>query len=236
MKEITSLQNEHVKYWNNLKNKKFRDQEKKFIIEGDHLINEAKKNNIPMETSGLSDDCFYKVTKDILKKISNQVSISDNIAVLPFLKEKEIKGNILILDNLQDPGNLGTIIRSSVAFNMPNIVLSNESVDLYNDKVIRSTEGMIFNTNVLRKDLKTFIPYLKKIGYEIIGTDVKRGKRISDIKNKKIAIIIGNEGNGISDDIKKLCDSFINIKMDSKCESLNAGVCASIIMYEVNND
>ena len=235
MKEITSLQNEHVKYWCNLKNKKFRDQEKVFLIEGDHLINEAKKYNLIVETiSTNNEDADYLVTEDVMKKISNQVSYSKDAAVVKFMDEKEIKGNVLILDNLQDPGNLGTIIRSSVAFNMPNIILSDDSVDLYNDKVIRSTEGMIFKTNVIRKNLIDFINELKKQGYQIIGTDVKSGISIDEVKNKNIAIVIGNEGNGISDTIRSLCDNFVNIKMNSECESLNAGVCASIIMYEVS--
>ena len=234
--KLTSLQNDKVKYWNNLKNKRFRDQEGCFLIEGDHLIKEAKMKNLIKETISIDDEkADYLVTKEIMNKISDQKSISKNAAVVGFIPEKKITGNILILDNLQDPGNLGTIIRSSVAFNFNNIILSDTSVDLYNPKVVRATEGMLFSTNVLRKNIEKFIPELKNMGYKIIGTDVIKGSSIKQIPKEKIAIVIGSEGGGINKDIKELCDSFINIKMNNDVESLNASVAASIIMYEVNN-
>ncbi len=234
---ITSTQNDKVKYWNNLKNKKFRDQEKRFLIEGDHLINEAAKLGLILETiSIVNPDADYFVTKEIMEKISDQKSINYNAAVVKFIPEDTINGNIIILDGIQDPGNLGTIIRSGVAFNVNNIILSDTSVDLYNPKVVRATEGMLFHVNVLRRNLVEFIPTLKNLGYHIIGTDVKSGIKLSDIPKKNIAIIIGSEGNGMSQDVKKLCDNFINIPISDKCESLNAGIAASIIMYEVNHE
>ncbi len=234
---ITSTQNDKVKYWNNLKNKKFRDQEKRFLIEGDHLINEAAKLGLILETiSIVNPDADYFVTKEIMEKISDQKSINYNAAVVKFIPEDTINGNIIILDGIQDPGNLGTIIRSGVAFNVNNIILSDTSVDLYNPKVVRATEGMLFHVNVLRRNLVEFIPTLKNLGYHIIGTDVKSGIKLSDIPKENIAIIIGSEGNGMSQDVKKLCDNFINIPISDKCESLNAGIAASIIMYEVNHE
>ncbi len=234
--KITSLKNDKVKYWVNLKNKKFRDQEKVFLIEGDHLISEAKKYGEILEYISITDEeADYFVTKEIMQKISSQKSISNSVAVVKFLKPKEISSRILILDNLQDPGNLGTIIRSAVAFNFTDIILSNESVDIYNSKVIRATEGMLFKVNVLRKDIKLFISELKEKNYQIVGTDVENGKTIKDVLKENVAIIIGNEGSGVRKEILDLCDFSINLKMNEGCESLNAGVCASIIMYEVNN-
>ncbi len=235
--KITSLQNSKVKYWVSLKEKKVRDQERKFLIEGDHLINEAKKQGLIIETISVVDEkADYYITKEIMQKISSQKSISYNAAVIKFIKEEAISGNILILDGLQDPGNLGTIIRSAVAFNIHTIILSNTSVDVYNPKVIRSTEGMIFNMNILRRDLEEFLPTIKTLGYKIIGTDVKSGTDVRDLPKENIALVIGSEGKGISDSIKKLCDAFIYIKMKESCESLNAGVAASIIMYEVYHE
>lgn len=234
--KITSLKNDKVKYWVNLKNKKFRDQEKVFLIEGDHLINEAKKYGEILEYISITDEeADYFVTKEIMQKISAQKSISNSVAVVKFLKPKEISSRILILDNLQDPGNLGTIIRSAVAFNFTDIILSNESVDIYNSKVIRATEGMLFKVNVLRKDIKLFISELKEKNYQIVGTDVEDGKTIKDVLKENVAIIIGNEGSGVRKEILDLCDFSVNLKMNEGCESLNAGVSASIIMYEVNN-
>lgn len=233
--KLTSVSNEKVKYWVNLKDKKFRDKEGVFLIEGDHLIEEAKKNNLIKYTiSMVNEDADYYVTREIMEKISHQKSISLNVAVCGFLKEDSIGGNVLILDNLQDPGNLGTIIRSAVAFGIDTIIIGDTCVDLYNPKVIRSTEGMIFNLNIIRRNLKEIIPILKNLGYKIVGTDVNKGKDIRKINKENIAVVIGNEGNGLSEDVKTLCDEFIYIKMDSKCESLNAGVAASIIMYEVS--
>lgn len=234
---ITSLQNEKVKYWVNLKNKKFRDQEGKFLIEGDHLISEARKAGIIEYTISVVDqNADYFVTEEIMQKISDQKSISYNAAVASFIKEDSINGNVLILDGIQDPGNLGTIIRSAVAFNINTIILSDTSVDLYNSKVVRSTEGMLFNINILRRNLSEFIPILKNMGYKIIGTDVNEGVDIRNMSKEDVAIVIGNEGNGMSDDVRNLCDIFINIPMNSSCESLNAGVAASIVMYEVYHE
>ena len=233
---ITSLKNEKVKYWYNLRNKQFRDQERRFLIEGDHLINEAKKQNLVIETISIVDkNADYFVTKEIMEKISEQKSISYNAAVVRFIKEDSITGNILILDGVQDPGNLGTIIRSCIAFGVSNIILSDNSVDLYNSKVIRATEGMIFNINVLRRNLIEFIPIVKNLGYKIVGTDVKNGINIKNINKENIAIVMGSEGQGLSNEVKNMCDNFVYIKMDNACESLNVGVATSILLYEVYN-
>ena len=161
-------------------------------------------------------------------------SISEYYAVCYKKKELEIGNRIIILDGIQDPGNLGTIVRSAVAFNFDSVILSKECVDLYNPKVIRSTKGMLFNMNILVKDLEVFLPMLDN--YVIYGTDVVNGSNIHDIDVPlKMGLVIGNEGRGISDKIKKLCHKFIYIDMNNKCESLNASVAASILMYEVNN-
>ena len=232
---ITSLQNEHVKYWNSLKEKKVRDKERRFFIEGDHLISEARKQNLVLETiSTVDESADFLVTKEIMKKISSQATISENAAVVRFIPEDKISGNIIVLDGIQDPGNLGTIIRSCIAFGFTNIILSDTSVDLYNPKVIRATEGMIFHINVLRRNLLDFLPTLKGMNYKIVGTDVASGKDIRKLKKENIALVLGNEGNGISENVKNLCDEFVNIKTSSNCESLNVGVAASILMYEVS--
>lgn len=235
--KITSVHNDKVKYWCNLKNKKFRDKEKKFLVEGDHLIKEAIINNLVVETiSCVNEDADYFITKEIMEKISEQKSISYDMAVVKFIPEDSINGNIIMLDNLQDPGNLGTIIRSAVAFNINTIIISDDSVDLYNPKVVRATEGMIFNLNIIRRNLKEVIPVLKRQGYKIVGTLVDAGKDIKDIDKNNICVVIGNEGNGIKEETKNMCDEFTNIKISDNCESLNAGVAASIIMYEVNHE
>ena len=233
---ITSVNNEKVKYWNSLKLKKNRDRDKCFLIEGNHLIKEAEEKGLVINTISINDNnADFLVTKEIMKKISDQKSISDNAAIVKYIPEQKISGNVLILDDIQDPGNLGTLIRSSIAFGFNNIILSDESVDLYNPKVIRATEGMIFNINVIRTNIIEYIPKLKEMGYKILVSDVISGKDIKDEICNNIALVLGNEGKGVHKNIKELCDELVNIKMDKACESLNVGVAGSILMYEVYN-
>ncbi len=233
--QIESVNNPKIKNLIKLKAKKYRDLTNTFIVEGDHLVKEALKKELVIEIYSLSDEDYgvpsFKITEAVMKKITNQVSISPIIALCKKMREEPIKGPVLILDGIQDPGNLGTIIRSAVAFSMPNIIISDNSVDLYNPKVIRSTEGMLFHVNVIRKNLSEYLPTLKK-DYQIIGTDVCTGVNIRNLSlNSNYALVIGSEGSGIGVS-KDFCDTFIKIPMSDKCESLNAGVSASIIMYE----
>ncbi len=235
--KIESIHNSHIKELAKLKEKKYRDEQGLFLIEGEHLIKEALKYGKVKEVLSLEEKEYHVpnilVTKDILKKISSQVTPSNEIAVVEKLQEKEMKGTILFLDGIQDPGNLGTIIRSSAAFHLNNIVLSMDSVDLYNEKVVRSTEGMLFQLNIERKSTKEFLQSLKEQNYTIYGTDVANGEKLSDISfEENSCLIIGNEGKGMSDLARSFVTKNISIEMSSSCESLNAGVAASIILYE----
>ncbi len=237
--EITSINNPKVKLWQKLKIKKYRDSEKLFLVEGDHLVENAINDGIVKEIITTDKDKIFKedvyyVNDKIMKGLSSQVTSTNLIAVCHIRKEKDISGNIIILDRLQDPGNLGTIIRSAVAFNFTDIILSDDSVDLYNDKVIRASEGMFFNINIIRTNIVNFIKNLSN-DYTLITTDVKGGDNIKNIKGKKIAIVIGNEGSGVKDEIADLCKVKVHIPMNKNCESLNAAISASILMYEVNN-
>ena len=238
--KISSINNEKVVYWAKLKLKKYRDIEHLFIVESEHLVKEALKKGIVKEIitteEVLYDVPVYIVSLDIMKRISSLISPPKIMAVCSYIMPDDIEGNILILDGIQDPGNMGTIIRSSVAFGFKTIIASTDSVDFYNDKVIRSSEGMIFHINLIRDNLHKMIPYLKEKKYYIIGTDVNSGLEVKDFKKYKCAYVIGNEGKGISLDIKELCDDFIHLKMSKTTESLNAAVAASIIMYEVYHD
>ena len=236
--QIESVNNPKIKNLIKLKEKKYRDLTNTFIVEGEHLVKEALKKELVIEIYSLSDEDYgvpsFKITEAVMKKITSQVSISPIIALCKKMGEEPIKGPVLILDGIQDPGNLGTIIRSAVAFSMPNIIISDNSVDLYNPKVIRSTEGMLFHVNAIRKNLSEYLPTLKK-DYQIIGTDVRMGVNIRNLSlNSNYGIVIGSEGSGMGVS-KDFCDTFIKIPMSDKCESLNAGVSASIIMYECDN-
>lgn len=248
MEIITSLENKKIKYINKLKNKKFRDEEGIFVIETKHLVEEAYKSGFltelylvdtNIESNILEDDKInkYQITKEIMNKISSLESPSAYLGLVKKLPTINYGNRLLILDNIQDPGNLGTIIRSAVAFNLDTLILSNDCVDLYNDKTIRSSEGMLFKLNILRKDLNTFLTELKNNNYTIYGTDVVNGSIVGQIKfPKKYAIIIGNEGKGLKSTLKNLVDQNIYIPMSFNAESLNAGIAASIIMYEMSKN
>lgn len=229
---IESTNNKIIKNYKKLNKKKYRDLTSTFIVEGEHLIEEAFKNKVLLTLlthNNLSYECqIYNVPKNILKELSNLNTVN-NIGICQ-IQEGKIKGNlILYLDNIQDPGNLGTIIRSASAFNVDTIILNN-CVDLYNPKVIRATQGLIFNTNIiLNYDLN------KLKDYTIYGTDVNQGLDLKKMKfDEKIIIAMGNEGNGISLQTKHQCNEFINIKTNPKCESLNVAIATSLILYEVN--
>lgn len=239
---ITSLNNPTIKEISKLKNKKYRDLTNTYLVEGDHLVEEAYKNNLLIKIILLEDTiCNYDiekiyVTKEVMKKLTELDTPNKIIGIVKKNTPLPIGNKILILDNIQDPGNLGTIIRSSVAFDIDTIVLSPNTVDIYNPKVIRSTQGMIFYTNIITLELKEFINEIKTKNYTIFGTNVRNGKNIKEITlPEKFALVLGNEGQGVSKEIESLCDDNIYIKMSSKCESLNVSVATSILLYEVYN-
>ena len=238
---ITSLDNSKIKKYRKLRIRKYRNQEKLFLIEGEHLVREADKYNLLVDLLVLEDydyqiDFPYtKVSLEVLKSLTDLKSIPKMIGIAKMKEEKEVKSDkVLILDDIADPGNLGTIIRSSLAFNIQDIILSSNTVDIYNEKVIRASQGMLFGLNFLRKDLQEAIFDLKKEGYCILGTNVINGSDVREIKASKFALIVGNEGQGVKKEIQDICDKNIYIKMNSQCESLNVGVAASIILYELS--
>ena len=237
----TSINNDHIKEIKKLNQKKYRDLNNKFIVEGEHLVLEGIKNNLIEEVlilEGLTNKYDVKTNYASLNVLKYITELDNPAKIIGICKKKNdiIQGNhILVLDNIQDPGNLGTIIRSAVAFDIDTIILNKMGVDLYNSKVIRATQGMIFNINIVTSDLKEEIEKLKQEKYKILTTRVDGGKLIRNLeKNDKFAIIIGNEGQGVSKELQDLSDEFIYIKMNQKCESLNAGVATSIILYELS--
>ena len=236
---ITSTSNEKIKDIKKLKNTKTMNEEKKFIIEGEHLVVEAEKAGVLLETLSINDVSFgvtnTLVSENVMKSISSLNTICPVIGICKIEeKELELGNKIIILDGVSDPGNLGTIIRSANAFGFNDIILSGSCVKKYNDKVLRATQGMLFSMNVVTKDLTKFIPYLKENGYSVYGTDVVKGTNVCNVNDDKIAVVMGSEGLGLSNEVKELIDKNIYIKMDDTCESLNVAVASSIIMYELN--
>ena len=240
MEVVTSLDNKRIKNLSKLLIKKYRDEEGKFLVEGEHLVEEAYKAGVLLEVVKCEDYIreydvpTTLVTYEVIKKLSNTQSPQRIIGVCKKLDEKEIGNKVLVLEDLQDPGNLGTIIRSSVAFNVDTIILSNNTVDIYNDKVLRSSEGMLFHINIIKRDINNILDELHNSGYTLYGTKVDGGTNIKEINvNEKFAVIMGNEGAGVSNDTLDKCDKYLYIPMNNNCESLNVGVATSIILYEL---
>ena len=237
----SSIDNKKIKDIKKLNIRKYREKEGLFIVEGEHLVLEAYKNGYlktlileENEVFSLDVETMY-VTNNVLNYITSLETPQPVMGICYKIKEKDLGEKILILDDIQDPGNLGTIIRSAVAFNIDTIILSDKTVDLYNPKVIRATQGLIFNINIITRNLKEFVPNLKNNNYKIFGTRVTHGKSLKDIyKYQKFAIIVGNEGNGLSEEMINLSDEFIYIDMNGMCESLNVAVATSIILYELD--
>lgn len=237
----SSVQNEKIKNIKKLNQKKYRDEENKFLVEGEHLVLEAYKHGYLEELIVLENTDFKLdikmsiVTNQVLKYITELETPQKILGICKKINNNFIGNKVLMLDNIQDPGNLGTIIRSASAFNVDTIILSKDTVDLYNPKVIRATQGLIFNMNIIICDLEEKIKELKTNHYNILTTKVNGGKLIKNIqKEEKIVIIMGNEGKGVSEKIQNLSDEFIYIEMNEICESLNVAVATSIILYELN--
>jgi TrmH family RNA methyltransferase len=229
---IESVNNPKIKEYSKLQSKKYRDESGLFIVEGDHLVEEALKKTQAVDIYSL-DETYTQVSESVMRKLSSLSTPPNVLAICKKLEEGNIGKKILILENLQDPGNLGTIIRSSVAFGIDTIILSKDCVDFYNVKVLRASEGMVFNTNILIRDLNEIIPELKNSGVKVYTTNVVNGTNVRDINiPEKYAIVMGNEGNGVIKEIASLCDEAIYIPMNEKCESLNVGIATSIILYE----
>ncbi|MCL2605220.1 MAG: RNA methyltransferase [Defluviitaleaceae bacterium] len=236
MAVINSVNNFRVKQWEKLKHKTHRDKQKQFIAEGYHLVSEASKAGCLSELITLEKNApfpvpSHQVTYEVMERLSSMATPAKMLGICTQKREGEYGDVILLADQIHHPGNLGTIIRSAVAFGVDTIV-SDNSVDVYNPKVIQSSQGMIFHINIIKKSIKDFLPGLKNQGYQIIGTHVREGIPPREVKpSKKRAVLIGNEGDGVSGGLLDLCDVKVNIKMNDKCESLNVGVAASIILY-----
>jgi len=236
MSIINSPTNFKVLNWSKLKIKSNRDKQGLFIVEGYHLVNEAFKTGslkeiITTEKTSEFDVLTSTVTYEVMEKLTSLATPTKFIGICKKPDKKSYGNNILLVDQITHPGNLGTIIRSAVAFNVDTIVLHN-SVDVYNQKLIQATQGMIFHINIIKSPINEFITELKKNEYQIIGTDVNEGQDLRNVKTReKRGVLVGSEGEGVSENLLKMCDVKINIKMNKKCESLNVGVATSIILH-----
>lgn len=252
---ITSIQNPKIKKVVQLLNKsKVRKKEGTFIVEGKKIIDEIELNRI---SEIYMTDAFHEkesdyvrglmdkkikieiVNNSVMRHISGSVTpqgILGVIKIVPTKLDMMLDDNplIIILENIQDPGNLGTIIRTCDAVKASGVIISKGSVDLYNPKVVRATMGSIFRVPVITdSNLIEDIKILKKNDIKILASHLQGSHDLyeSDL-TREIGVLIGNEGNGLTDEIAGLAHMNIKIPMIGKSESLNAGVATSIIAYE----
>lgn len=182
-------------------------------------------------------DCVY-VSEKVFNSMTDVINPQGILAIIEKYPSEEnqidFKEDLfLVLDNIQDPGNMGTILRTADSLNFTQILVSKGTADQYNPKVVRSTMGAIFRVKVIEcEDLTKTLKELKKHKIKIYATDLKTDKSIYDVSFQKSAIVIGNEANGVSTEILNLADEKIKIPMSGKTESLNAAVATSVILYE----
>lgn len=250
---IESKDNSFYKSLKKLKEKRFRQKEEKFILEGFRLIDEAIKADMEIEFLILSTSSKEKLENTNLKdkinddkivilldNLFNQLTSTENPqGIIAIVKNKKLKLNIdgsffLVCDKVQDPGNIGTIIRTAHAAGVDAIILTKGTVDIYNDKVIRSTMGSMFYIPIFYDDEKfSIIKELKEKNFSLVTTSLSDSKNFFDEDLKgKIILAVGNEGNGISDELFELADKKVKIPMPGGAESLNVAIASSIILFE----
>lgn len=248
---ITSTSNETIKYFISLNDKKTRMNAKRFIVEGYHLVNEASKTNLleaiistdEKELKKINNVKRYLVNDAIINKIATTKNPQNILGIVKMLDHNItnllpiIKGNktkLIMLDDVNDPGNLGTIIRTAAGLGYDGIIMSPNTVDLYNEKVIRSTQGVMFKIPIIKANLQEVIKMLKKEKVFCIGTALTNAKDVKHITKKdKFAICLGNEAKGISKEVLDSMDENVKIAMNNDVESLNVSIAAGIIMYEM---
>jgi len=255
MQLITSKDNEIIKHIKKLADKKYRDQNNCYIIEGIKLVEEAIQEEAQIEkiiiceestkTAEISKnlmyeiakyDCIY-VTDKIFKTISQVMNPQGIMAIIKKNKERPIikydEDVIVALDDIQDPGNLGTILRTVDSIGLKQLIVSKGTADVFNPKVVRSSMGAIFRVEVIEvENLKETIEMMKRNNYELVVTSLQTESSIYDVDYNKKIIVIGNEANGVSPEIQNIADKKIKIPMLGKTESLNASVATAIILYE----
>ena len=255
MKGISSKENELIKHIKKLKDKKERDISNEYLIEGIKLIQEAIQENVNIKQIIICDDCdktesmpkdlMYEIAKYdciyVTKKIFKYISeVQEPQGILAVIEKNNSDRDIdytqdiiVALDDVQDPGNLGTILRTVDSIGLTQILVSKGTADSYNPKVVRSTMGAIFRIKIIEcEDLEKTLKEIKKHKYKVVVTSLQTENSIYEINYNKKVIVIGNEAKGVEKNIQDLADEKIKIPMLGKTESLNASVATGIVLYE----
>ena len=246
---ITSKDNEIIKHIRKLKEKKYRDEYNEYVVEGVKIVEEAIKENAKIKQVIVCNDTTktYEIPTHIMLEIAkfDCIYVSDKIfnyitqvtnpqGVMAIIEKQDenmqIDYNqdiIVMLDDVQDPGNLGTILRTVDSIGLNQIIVSKGTADSFNSKVVRSTMGAIFRLKIIEEDdlIKT-IKELRKHHFKLLVTSLQTENSIYDIDFSKKIIVIGNEANGVSKEIQDLADEKAKIPMLGRTESLNASCCS----------
>ncbi|EJT6163920.1 RNA methyltransferase [Clostridium perfringens] len=250
MLEIESKNNNLFKEIKKLKEKKHRIKSNKYLIEGLRFVEEAIKSKVSID-SIIFTESFKEKNPDLFLKINENIKlIQMNEALLKQLcstenpqgivgvinmQNKELKSGelVILVDKVQDPGNMGTIIRTAHAAGAAGIVMTKGTVDIYNDKTLRSTMGSIFYIPIVEDDSLNFVKSLKKEGYKLVVSSLQgKNNFFEENLQGKVMIAVGNEGNGVSDEVYDIADIKVKIPMPGEAESLNVAVATSIMIYE----
>ena len=249
MKRIESTQNPLVKQWKKLvTTRKERDKSEEFLLEGFHLVEEALKNpeclisllirdgvEIP-EGWSVTDVHTIEVNQAVATEISETEHSQGIFAHCrqPHTDEVDYSTwkKILLVDTVQDPGNLGTMIRTADAAGIDAVILGKGSADAYNPKTVRSAQGSHFNIPIIRGNLNEWIDRLKNTGIPVIGTGLKNANtHQGNSPLDRFALLMGNEGSGVSPELLEMADQVVKIPMYGKAESLNVAVATGILLY-----
>ncbi|KMK74589.1 TrmH family RNA methyltransferase [Alkalihalobacillus pseudalcaliphilus] len=247
MKRIESAKNPQIKQWKKLQTKKGREQTGLFIIEGAHLVEEAAKAQMKFEALLITDESqldkrwnmdkrhVYIVNGTVIKELSETDSPQGLVAIVQMRALSQniaARGQWLLIDRVQDPGNIGTMIRTAEACGLTGVILGQGSVDLYNGKVIRATQGAAFHIPVIKADLLQVIDEFQANNIPVFGTAFEDATSFRDIEEQaQFALVVGNEGQGVAKDILSKCKQNLYIPIIGQAESLNVAVASGILMY-----
>ena len=249
---ISSSENETIKAFAKLKTRKYREAFSQFIIEGERSVKDALLSGFPL-VSLVMTEAFFKAhgeefspksvivtTEKIFSLLSDTKTPQGILAIgkIPPKRDTLTGKRYIYCDCIQDPGNAGTIIRSADAFGFDGVIFSKGSVDAFSPKVIRSSMGSVFHIDVFTEKEPAFLEQAKREGFFLSVTALhKESVTLFNMKKTERQIfVIGNEGSGASEEVLALADETVFISMRGKAESLNAGVAASVLAYEVMRD
>ena len=255
MQTITSKDNELIKHIRKLKDKKYRDESNEYVVEGVKLVEEAVKENAKIKQIIVCEDTTrtYEIPTHIMLEIAKYecIYVSDKIfniitqvtnpqGIMAIIEKSSqdvqidyTQDIIVALDDVQDPGNLGTILRTVDSIGLNQIIVSKGTADAFNSKVVRSTMGAIFRIKIIEvEDLVQAIKEMRKHHFKLMVTSLQAENSIYDIDFNKKIIVIGNEANGVSKEVQEMADEKAKIPMLGRTESLNASVATGVVLYE----